>query len=452
MTLKQCYDEYAIGICSKISPVCGPEFMRFLESMHNFDTSGNFFNEDNMKRLINAYLLYRASKLKVFNTDYESRKKLLYDTPTEFFSTQHRFVGNMLLSSIQANEKMNRKVAIPDLKLDMSKLNKDSVDLLQASWTQLTSIDQNTSEGEELVNWSKRLIDYFSHRFGFMWQPNSAMNVVPGSAKSNRMILGYESIFNPSDTQGWNMFDEMRLLDQFARNNPDCGLWTNLENGPTMHNDNLCVPIEIFSDRTFGYKFKNRLFVVSNPKIPRIITDRDRQYVVVKEVKRLGIDKNFLEYDAYNDDIESVVTAENTYSSSSKYRKLYNELTSIKLEEDKRFMEEYGYEEEEDEYNEGFESTQPDSPTSEPSGPIRAETQEEAANAVMQIMKDNVSWLNNVLNDVDIKDYDSAEKIIQDAQGDLVLYSALLDAMDSVSNAKKRNILQEMIDKYRDMC
>lgn len=87
---------------------------------------------------------------------------------------------------------MNSKTRIPNLKLDMSHMSKDATDILQASWNAIVSMsDENPFKGE-MTDMSQKIIQYFASRFGFMWQPNSAMDVAPNEAKRDFVIMDGE--------------------------------------------------------------------------------------------------------------------------------------------------------------------------------------------------------------------------------------------------------------------
>ena len=293
-TLFDTYDKYAIGICKQISPICNDESTKqVIYQLKVYESQSNIMSEDNLKKLINGYMLYRASKLGVIKTDIESRRDWLYGFPMRFMKDQSRFGDNAFLSTLEVSDKMNRKNRIPNIKLDMQGQNKDAVDYLQASWNQIVSMSPTNPDSQEMRKLSENIISYFSMRFGYMWQPNSAMNVAPNEAKNK--FDGYSMIFQAEATPGWTDIDTRNVIRQFARNNPDCGLWFDVKQ-IKEYKGKTFVKYTDWSERKFGYKLKNNLYLSKDNASQKQIDGE--LWVEVVPVTRLGIDKNFMEYDS----------------------------------------------------------------------------------------------------------------------------------------------------------
>lgn len=333
-TLSRTYD-IAMNLCSNISPVCGQEVVNIMHMLSQFETQNNITSEKNVKALINGYLIYRASKIGVFDNNNETRDDLLYNFPIKFLKEQGRYRMNEFLSVLKVTDKMNKFNRIPNIKLDMSQSNIDVTDRLQASWGDIVSLGDDNPFAEDMQNLSDTLIQYMVMRFGFMWQPNSAMNIAPNKAKMtfvSKHGSRYTKLFSTDATEGWSdIVDVVNVINQFARNNPDCGLWK-----PTVVykiKNSSYIPESAYTKRTYGYKSKGRLYVAAQSEpVARTIevetSDGAKmkiRAIRVKDMPRLGIDKNFMEYNAETN-IRTIVSRQKSENAIEELDKIVQSL------------------------------------------------------------------------------------------------------------------------------
>jgi hypothetical protein len=181
---------------------------------------------------------------------------------------------------------------------------------LAASWEELSS-----SKNPNNVELSNNLLTYMMFRFGWSFSPKSAMNIAPNKAKS--AFKDYKSMFSGNDESNPVAIHE--FLIQYARNNWYSKIWVN----PGLTSE----------EGSFVTKNGIKYFILTDPEIVEnlhFLRMGKSRYVRIKEgvymqVEKLGIAKNFLEYNgsaSNSASMKSVITNASTSEQTKQYKGL----------------------------------------------------------------------------------------------------------------------------------
>lgn len=299
--LFECYTKVIDKLCETFSPVFNDEFERTISYLYE---KGFRVDQKNMTNLVNGYLIFRAKQLGIFGKGDQNRV-LLYDFPDNLQRKKDKYSQNEFVRRLYI-ENMKSKVLIPSVKYPNQGSTRGMSDDMAASWENLS----NSNLGGR--NLSTMLFEYMVTRFGFSWMPYSSASLTPMGVKSK--IEDYKNIFDPQikafTSDG---FEKYIFVEQFARNNPKCGLWRQSdiefdENGEPLLSE------ENYIETQYGYAskyYKNLYMVKTNPSAtgytPEYIEENGVKKYRLVEVDRLGVDNNFMEYDPDNIELKTVI-------------------------------------------------------------------------------------------------------------------------------------------------
>lgn len=297
--LRECYDDLIPSICEPYAPIYQKEFRDIIKDLKR---KGLYLDDENIKKVYNAYLVFRSTKVNVLDGSYEGRMHTIFDTPITVFKDKLQ-TDNMFMTYINVKNRMNKGNKIPTVIGKSTNLNTDTRNELSAHWNVLSK-DNRTKELSDLV------FAHFLQKFGFMFHPNSPLSMASSYVKTEYGNGKYADIF---DTK-FNKKDFENFIIQYARNNPKTRLWYHYTPGKKLDEENilrisddeLMVDItKINLDKQVGINIYSDLYVKDGKPVGT--------HQKLKKVSVLGIENNFLEYNANESGInmETINTEEN---------------------------------------------------------------------------------------------------------------------------------------------
>lgn len=297
--LRECYTDLIPSICEPHAPIYQKEFRDIIKDLKR---KGLYLNDENIKKVYNAYLVFRATKVGVLDGSYDGRMHTIFDTPITVFKDKLQ-TDNMFMTYLNVKNKMNKSNKIPTVIGKSTNLSTDTRNELSAHWNVLSK-DKRTKELSDLV------FGHFLYKFGFMFHPNSPLSMASSYVKTEYGSGNYGEIF---DTK-FNKKDFENFIIQYARNNPKTRLWYAYTPGKKLDEENITMLTEneiavditkINLDNVVGVNIYSDLYI----KVGKPIGTRQK----LKKVSTLGIENNFLEYNANENgvDMETINTDEN---------------------------------------------------------------------------------------------------------------------------------------------
>ena len=297
--LRECYDDLIPSICEPYAPIYQKEFRDIIKDLKK---KGLYLNDENIKKVYNAYLVFRASKVGVLDGSYEGRMHTIFDAPITVFKDKLQ-TDNMFMTYLNVKNRMNKGNKIPTVIGKSTNLSTDTRNELSAHWNVLSK-DKRTKELSDLV------FAHFLQKFGFMFHPNSPLSMASSYVKTEYGNGKYADIF---DTK-FNKKDFENFIIQYARNNPKTRLWYQYTPGKKVDEDNITrisdneIMVDITKinlDKVVGVNIYSDLYVKEGKPVGT--------HQKLKKVSVLGIENNFLEYNANESgiDMETINTDEN---------------------------------------------------------------------------------------------------------------------------------------------
>lgn len=229
-----------------VSALYNNNFRSVLEKLENqFKVNIGRMNVATLKHLFNSFLVYQAGKKKVIDVNKVS--DIIYGTPLALINNRDKFEKNRLLSDMYIRNNPSRYNGTYEINLN-SKVPSEVKDLQSASWANLISKRENRE-------FSNILMTYNILKFGFDWNPKSALNVAPVTARL--AIPGYKNIFEDTMNDMWEATD---FIVEYAANNPTSDI---VRDVTKVANDEEVQDLTTYSAQEFVDNARNPMSIES---------------------------------------------------------------------------------------------------------------------------------------------------------------------------------------------
>ena len=316
-------------IFKNLSPLFKTEFKNdegtgVLDFMLRSGYSAIDMNEKTLSQILNAWLVYKATKLGIIDASEKSRRDRIYKFPiSDFLAIQDAVSSNMFIRNLEVGN-MSSKYPVKSIKFRSTKFTRDVKDDIAASFAEL-------SDNKDAREFLDDYMDYMISRFGFTFSPQSSMPITPNIEKirykATDTLIPYTQLFGQEIQRADMLSTITDFATQFARNNIYCPIW--YENNELVVEDDGSVVLDDMQLEAFkatgkvGIRIGKRLFLDAKKM------DKDGNHIFTR-VSRLGVPNQFLEYDAQEDayEIETVITSDNNAGQNKAYADLFKELES----------------------------------------------------------------------------------------------------------------------------
>ena len=333
-TLSYINEELIPAIFGDITPLFSSEFKNdggsgVLDRFMAAGVKAGQLTEKEISKIYNAWLVFKATKVGAIDASNGKRKHRIYSYPVgNFFEMQKNMPTNTFIQNLDI-KKMNYKYPIQSVAFSGSKFTREMKDDISAALGDL-------SRQESMRPYLDDFMDYMISRFGFTYSPQSSMSITPNCEKIRYKGGAYFDIFNTIYSGAELESSVENFLIQYARNNIYSPLWTEVDKSAvSISGTTMKVPPFIQdSVSPVGIRVGKKLFVKAkkiNPKAKEY--DEDGNYIYT-QIFRLGVDNQFLEYDANEDgyEMDTVITSSNNNAQRDAYSALFTELENDDME------------------------------------------------------------------------------------------------------------------------
>ena len=290
------------------------------------ETTKSPLDEKTLNKLVNEWILFKLTKAvegenePFFDTSEENRNFYINEFPEHFLKVCKEFndelKDNKLINIIKENTG-SKKCKVATLEANTGGFAADTQEEIKNAWTELIN-----SNNEDISKLGRDLFFYCLYRNGFGFSPKTFIHL---ASVDTKLAMGYVDILNDDDLGGIEFNDDavdyMEFIRQFKRNHSDDAkivpkfgkndfknekieLKPNVDkliiepkDGPetTKQKFNKLLgstkqkPIQMF-------RFNNKLYTL-NVGLSKY-ENTDNWELVYYETKPLGINNNFLEYNA----------------------------------------------------------------------------------------------------------------------------------------------------------
>lgn len=306
-TLSKINTELIPRIFEQFSPLFQHEFQNdegdgIIDIIMGSGIKAEQLTEDELKRIFNDWLVFKLSKNGAINTSEESRRDIIYKFPVEFTKQQPAFSQNGFISNVSIAN-MNGRYKIASLKFAISHFSPEQKDDISEYWEELANSDR--IDVHEFID---KFMEYTIMRYGFAWSPESAMGVAPNRAKvifrsndGGKSSPYYELFVKETTSQD----DRINFVFQYARNHQDSPLWkkADFEFPPSKDSSikykasekKIFIPDSSdLNEGGVGIVIKKKTY----RRLNGTVAIDGKYYIAYEELKPLGIENQFLEYNA----------------------------------------------------------------------------------------------------------------------------------------------------------
>ena len=333
-TLSYINEELIPAIFGDITPLFSSEFKNdngsgVLDKFMAAGVKAGQLTEKEISKIYNAWLVFKATKVGAIDASRSKRKHRIYSYPVgNFFEMQKNMPTNTFIQNLDI-KKMNYKYPIQSVAFSGSKFTREMKDDISAALGDL-------SRQKSMRPYLDDFMDYMISRFGFTYSPQSSMSITPNCEKIRYKGGAYFDIFNTIYSGAELESSVENFLIQYARNNIYSPLWTEVDkDAVSISGTTMKVPPAINDFVSpIGIRIGRKLFVKAkkvNPKAKEY--DEDGNYIYT-QIFRLGVDNQFLEYDANEDgyEMDTVITSSNNNAQRDAYSALFTELENDDME------------------------------------------------------------------------------------------------------------------------
>ena len=343
-----------------------PAFQRIIQEYEASTKSP--IDEKTLNKLVNEYILFKFThplangENAFFDSSDERRSWLINEFPEEFERIKKKYSeelkDNWLIKVITTKEK-TKKCNVATLEANTGSFAADTQEEIKNAWADLIK-----SDNEELAELGKDLFFYCLVRNGFGFSPKTFIHLASVDVK---LAMGYIDILNDDNLGGITFNDndvnQLEFIRQFKRNHSDDAKVVPKFTSAELKKEQLIVDQNVnvltFKPKegndTKRQKFNKLLGSTKQDPVSMIRVDnklysldtnltkngdREDWVFVYKEIKPLGNNNNFLEYNA-NGDSETLTSVIGKKNDKSKAKT--NAAESTENTEDLDITDEYGY-------------------------------------------------------------------------------------------------------------
>jgi len=325
-TLSSINTDFIPRVFESFSPIFSREFKNddgtgVLDRFMAAGYKAGQMNEKTLKSILNAWLVYKASKFGIIDMGAKARRDRIYKFPISEFRQISGSAGNNMFIQNILTGKMNGKYPIISLSFKSSRFTRETIDDIAASYADLSGND-------EMRPFLNDYLDYMLTRFGFMFSPFSSMTITPNIEKlrykKSNGVSPYVDIFS-KDASDASFGD---FVIQFARNNIYSPLWfsTSKENISSQSKDGNTITIPDYLEDavnnrgSVGIRIGKSLYIATGKH-------DDDGNAIYQKTSRLGVPNQFMEYNANEDGekMETVITRSNNMQQQKAYVSMFTQ-------------------------------------------------------------------------------------------------------------------------------
>lgn len=289
------------------------------------ETTKSPLDEKTLNKLVNEWILFKLTKpvegedTPFFDTSEDNRNYFINEFPEDFLTLCKKYndelKDNKLISIIKENTG-SKKCKVATLEANTGGFAADTQEEIKNAWTELIN-----SDNEEISQLGRDLFFYCLYRNGFGFSPKTFIHL---ASVDTKLAMGYVDILNDDNLGGIEFNDDvdyMEFIRQFKRNHSDDTKIVpkfgknDFKNEKVKIDQNVNILTIIPKDgpETVKQKF-NKLLGSTKQKPIQMFKYNNKLYALdvnrskyentndwelyYYEVQPLGINNNFLEYDA----------------------------------------------------------------------------------------------------------------------------------------------------------
>lgn len=233
-----CGSDWNEGLMPRIgkqfSPLYSEDMTKFLDMLISKGKSARQFNDKALKKILNAYLVYKATYVGAIDGSEKHRKDLILQLPTQMDAAR-KSITNDFVQAVRTKKKImdKKNVQISGLQVKITSISRDDKDDIGADWEALAE------SGAREKKLSDNIFEYMMMSHGFTFHPQSGISLATSKIKR-----GYKenAVYNDIMNNNISIFEDekqfMNFLIQYVRNTadkslvPTIGVFVGAENYP----------------------------------------------------------------------------------------------------------------------------------------------------------------------------------------------------------------------------